>query len=352
MTETETRPKTERGIERPVESNADLPASAADIPHDVTGQTILVTGGAGFIGSHVADAVVADNDVRILDDFSSGTTENVPADVELFVGDVRNPELLGRATDGVDLIFHQAAIVSVGHSVEEPVATVETNAMATVRLLEHARQEDARVVLASSAAIYGQPERVPVSEDHPKAPASPYGLSKLSLDYYAQVYADLYDLPTVALRYFNVYGPRGGGEYSGVIRAFREQALAGDPITVNGDGQQTRDFVHVYDVVRANLAAATTDETGAAFNVGTGDYVTIDELAESIRTAADSDSEIVHSEPRAGDIRESYAETSAAADRLGFEASIPLSVGLQTIPGLDTPNHDEIGESPTVAESE
>jgi UDP-glucose 4-epimerase len=316
------------------------PTTAAELDHDVTGQTVLVTGGAGFVGSHLADALVADNEVRILDNFSSGTTENVPADADLFFGDLRTSNLLEQATDGVDLIFHQAALVSVGQSVREPVATTETNATATVQLLEHARREGARVVLASSAAIYGQPESVPVSEDHPKAPASPYGVSKLSLDRYAQVYADIHDLPTVALRYFNVYGPRGGGEYSGVIRAFREQALAGEPITVEGDGEQTRDFVHVSDVVRANLAAATTEATGRAFNVGTGEYVTINELAELIRAAADSDSEIVHEDPRAGDIRRSYADTAAATEQLGFDASIPLSTGLRTIPGLDAPERD------------
>jgi UDP-glucose 4-epimerase len=306
----------------------------SELDHDVQGQTILVTGGAGFIGSHLTEALVADNDVRVLDDLSGGCPENVPEQAELLVGDVREESALAEAMDGVDLVFHEAAVVSVGHSVDAPVETDETNASATLALLEQARKEDARVVLASSAAIYGQPETVPIPESHPKSPASPYGVTKLTADQYAQIYAELYDLPTVALRYFNVYGPRGGGDYSGVIRVFTEQALADDPITVEGDGGQTRDFVHVRDVVRANLRAATTDHVGEAFNVGTGEYVSIADLAAAIRDAADSDSRIVHVGPRDGDIEHSYAETTAAAERLGFEASIPLSDGLATVPGL------------------
>jgi UDP-glucose 4-epimerase len=191
------------------------------------------------------------------------------------------------------------------------------------------------VVLASSAAVYGQPESVPVEEDHPKEPTSPYGVSKLAVDLYARRYADLYDLETVALRYFNIYGPRQrGGDYSGVITAFVERALDGDPITVHGDGEQTRDFVHVRDVVRANLRAATTEYVGEAFNVGTGDSVTVAELAERVRDATDSDSAVVHTDPREGDIRHSRADVTRASRRLGFEASVPLSEGLATVPGV------------------
>jgi UDP-glucose 4-epimerase len=305
------------------------------LDHDVTDQTVLVTGGAGFVGSHIADALVGENDVRILDDLSSGRREHVPEGANLVVGDIRDSGILSAAMDGVDLVFHEAALVSVARSVEAPLETEATNVAATLRLLEAARREDARVVLASSAAVYGHPESVPVAEDHPTEPTSPYGVSKLAVDLYARRYATLHDLETVALRYFNIYGPRQrGGDYSGVITAFVEQALAGDPITVHGDGEQTRDFVHVRDVVRANLRAATTDHVGEAFNVGTGDRVTIAELAERIRDATGSSSPVVHADPREGDIRHSCADVERARRRLGFAATVPLSEGLSTVPGV------------------
>ncbi|MUV88620.1 NAD-dependent epimerase/dehydratase family protein [Halapricum sp. CBA1109] len=306
-----------------------------DIDHDIAGQNVLVTGGAGFIGSHIADALVADNDVTVLDDLSSGDRANVPEGATLRVGDVTDDADRASAMADADVVFHEAAVVSVSHSVDAPVETNRTNADATLALLEDARREDARVVIASSAAVYGHPEYVPIPEDHPTEPTSPYGISKLTADQYVRLYAELYDLPTVALRYFNAYGPRqAGGDYSAVISTFVEQALAGDPITVNGDGGQTRDFVHVEDIVRANLRAATTDAVGEAYNVGTGDTVRIDELAELIRTAADSDSPIRNVDGRPGDIRHSRADTTAARERLGFEATVALGDGLPTVPGL------------------
>jgi UDP-glucose 4-epimerase len=305
------------------------------VDHDVTGQSVLVTGGAGFIGSHIADALVPENDVTILDNLASGHRKNVPEDAELIVGDVRNDDHRTAAMEGVDIVFHEAAIVSVARSVEAPLETNRTNADATLCLLEDARREDARAILASSAAIYGHPDAVPVAESHPKRPTSPYGMSKLVADHYARVYADLYGLPTVALRYFNAYGPRQpDGDYSGVIGTFVEQARSDVPLTVNGDGEQTRDFVHVTDIVRANVQAATTDATGEAYNVGTGTAVTIGELAERIRTAAGSNSSITTVEERTGDIRHSRADTTAARERLGFAATVPLERGLSTLPSL------------------
>ena len=308
---------------------------AARFEHEIAGKTVLVTGGAGFVGSRIADAVVADNTVRVLDDLSAGSRDAAPQGAELIVADVCDDDRLVAAMDGVDLVFHQAAVVSVARSTEAPVATNRTNVDATLRLLEAAREQDARVVFASSAAVYGHPECVPVDESHPTRPTSPYGVSKLAADQYVRLYASLYDVPTVALRYFNVYGPgQPGGDYSGVITTFVEQALAGDPITVYDDGEQTRDFVHVDDVVRANLRAATTPDVGAAYNVGTGEAVTIAALAERIRALAGSGSSIVTTDARNGDIRHSRAATEAARDRLGFEASIPLSEGLKTLPRL------------------
>jgi UDP-glucose 4-epimerase len=199
-----------------------------------------------------------------------------------------------------------------------------------VNVLEAARKTDTRVVLASSAAIYGHPESTPIDEAHPLDPTSPYGLDKLTADQYTRLYNDLYGLDTVSLRYFNVYGPgQTGGDYAGVITVFIEQALNDDPITVHGDGDQTRDFVFIEDIVQANLLAAKTEHVGAAYNIGTGESITIRELAELIRDITNSDSEIVHTEPRDGDIEHSKADISKATEQLDFEPTVSLREGLK-----------------------
>ncbi|AGB38795.1 NAD-dependent epimerase/dehydratase family protein [Natronococcus occultus] len=295
-----------------------------------TDRTVLITGGAGFIGSHLANALVDDNEVRILDDLSSGTRATVPEDATLIEGDLRDEATRERATTGVDLIFHEAALVSVQGSVEDPLGSHAINATATLELLEAARREDARVVLASSAAIYGHPEGVPIAETDPKTPASPYGIDKLSVDHYARRYHELYGLETVSLRYFNAYGPgQTAGDYSGVISVFCDQALADEPLTVHGDGGQTRDFVFIDDIVQANLQAATTDQVGGAYNVGTGTSVTIRELAEAIVDVTGSSADITHTEGREGDIRHSRADIAAIRSELGYEPTVSLREGLE-----------------------
>lgn len=299
--------------------------------NSLDGLTVLVTGGLGFVGSHLADALVPDAEVRILDDCSTGRRSRRPEEATLIEGDVREPAVVERATRGVDVIFHQAAVVSVGESVADPLGTNQTNLEASLQVLERARREDARVVVASSAAIYGDPETVPIAEDHSMDPTSPYGLQKRAVDGYARLYADLYGLETVALRYFNVYGPRQRGPYSGVVSTFLERAEAGDPIEIEGDGEQTRDFVHVWDVVRANLLAATTDRTGEAFNIGTGRRHSIRRLAEVVREATDSPAGITHREPRPGDVRHSIADVSKARRGLGFEPTVDLKAGIRAL---------------------
>ena len=297
-----------------------------------TGLTTLVTGGAGFVGSHLSTALAEDNDVRVVDDLSTGDASRLPEDVELIRGDVRDRGVLASAMADVDVVFHQAAMVSVERSVEVPRESQAINAAATLDILEVARNVGARVVVASSAAVYGHPESIPVSESDRKEPTSPYGVDKLTADHYARLYADLYDVETVALRYFNVYGPgHSGGSYSGVIDVFAEQARADEPITVHGDGSQTRDFVHVSDVVSANLLAATTEHVGEAFNVGTGRSITIRELAELVADATGSDSEVVHADPRPGDIRRSRADVSKARERLGFSATTRIEEGIRSL---------------------
>ena len=307
-----------------------------------SGLTALVTGGAGFVGSHLARALAEENDVRVLDDLSTGDPSRVPAGAELVRGDVRDRGVLARAMADVDVVFHQAALLTVERSVTAPTESQAVNAAATLDLLEVARNVGARVVVASSAAVYGHPESVPVVESARKEPTSPYGVDKLTIDHYARLYADLYDLETVALRYFNVYGPgHSGGDYSGVIDVFAEQAREGKDVTVHGDGSQTRDFVHVSDVVEANLRAATTDHVGEAFNVGTGRSVTIQELAELVIEATDSTSEIVNTDPRPGDIHRSRADVSKAHDRLGFSATTRVEEGIRSLVGAEpTPPAD------------
>lgn len=297
-----------------------------------TDQSILVTGGAGFIGSHLVETLAADNDVVVVDNLSGGRREWVDDRATLIEGDVRNEQTVARAVDGVDLIFHQAANVSVQRSVEAPVESHETNVDATLRLLEHARNEDARFVFASSAAIYGTPESVPIDESDPKRPTSPYGAEKHAADQYCRLYHDLYDVETVALRYFNVYGPRQrGGQYSGVIDVFLDQADRGEDITVHGDGAQTRDFVHVDDVVAANCLAAVNGTPGEAYNVGTGDSISIRALAELVRETTETTSDIVHVDAREGDIEQSRPSIEKIQAELGFEPRRSLEAELETL---------------------
>lgn len=298
----------------------------------LTERTVLVTGGAGFIGSHIVEALAENNQVRVLDRLSNGTRANLPADIDLIEGDIRSDETVRTAMEDVEVVFHHAAMVSVEESVRNPRDCQAVNSTGTLTILEHARRADARVIVPSSAAIYGTPETVPISETAPKQPTSPYGVSKLAADCYAQQYATLYDLPTVVLRYFNVYGPRQGrGAYSGVISIFLEQATAGGPITVDGDGTQTRDFVHVDDIVQANLLAATTDQTGDAYNIGTGQQTSIRTLAEQVQHITNADAEIVHDDQRTGDIPQSCADINKSRTQLDYEPTVSLRDGLAKI---------------------
>jgi UDP-glucose 4-epimerase len=297
----------------------------------ISGKRILVTGGAGFIGSHIADALVSDNEVVILDDLSTGLLDNVPAEAEFIEGDVRDREVMSDVMEGVDIVFHHAAIVSVQQSVEDPELTHDVTTRATIQLLELARRESARVIFASSAAVYGHPESVPIAETDSTGPTSPYGLAKLNADQYVRLYADLYDVEAIPLRYFNVYGPRQtAGDYSGVISIFLEQARNGGPITVHGDGQQTRDFIHVSDVVQANLRAAVQGVPGKAYNIGTEESISILDLAETVRevVTADDAVEIEYTDAREGDIDQSRATIERATDDFGFTSTVRLEDGL------------------------
>lgn len=298
----------------------------------IRNQSILVTGGLGFIGSHLVDELAEENDVTVIDDRRHAAEYTPPESVEFIEGDIRDRQLLAKASDGLDLIFHEAAIVSVDESINDPLGSHGVNVGGTLAVLEQARQVDARVVFASSTAIYGEPTEIPIEESDPKSPESPYGAQKLAGDIYSRQYAELYGLETISLRYFNVYGPRQRpGPYGGVISIFVDQALSNQPITVHGDGSQTRDFVYVDDVVRANLMAATTDRTGESYNVGTGTETSILAIAEGVRKLTDSDSEIVHVDAREGDIRRSRADGSRAMHELGFSTTVQLEPGLRDL---------------------
>jgi len=290
--------------------------------------TVLVTGGAGFIGSHLTAALLPETDVRVLDDFSTGEPSKIPDGAAVFRADIRNEDALDRAMADVDVVFHLAAVVSVEQSVSNPIESHRVNVDGTLAVLERARREDARVVVASSAAVYGDPDELPVDETAATDPLSPYGADKLAADTYARVCADAYDLPVAVLRFFNVYGPGQRGPYSGVVDAFLQRAFADDPLVIHGDGEQTRDFVHVADVVRTLLAAASTADTGRAFNVGTGESVSINELADVVRDATGTSAGVEHVDARPGDIRESRADCTRLRDRLGVAPDVSLREGI------------------------
>jgi len=308
-------------------------SGSSDAVAAVQGKQIVITGGAGFIGSHLADAFVDANDVTVVDNCSSGTTANIPTEATFIHGDLRDADTINALPTDVDIIFHQAGIVSVEQSYRSPQVSHDVNVGATLSLLSYAQRVDARLVFASSCAVYGSAETVPISESHPTNPSSPYGVDKLAADHYVRVFGDCYDVPVVVLRYFNVYGPRQSTEYSGVIDVFRRQTVNNEPITVHGDGSQSRDFVHVSDVVQANAAAALTKEVGHAYNVGTGTSVTIAELAEEIRSLVGSSSEIVYTEPRPGDIQQSVADLHQSENGLGYTPQIELQTGLRSLLG-------------------
>jgi nucleoside-diphosphate-sugar epimerase len=298
----------------------------------------LVTGGAGFIGSHIAEALLAaGHRVRVMDNLSTGHERNLAGlDVEFVRADVRDREAVLAAAAGADGVFHEAALVSVPESVEKPEENHEINITGTLNVLLAARRSGVRrVVLASSAAIYGENPELPKREDMLPEPLSPYAIGKLAGEYYLGVFAGLYGLQTVSLRYFNVYGPRQDPRsmYSGVISKFSDVLAAGGTPTVFGDGGQTRDFVFVKDVARANLLAMATERAGRGevFNIGTGRRVSLLDLLATLAGILGRTVQPVLAPPRAGDIRHSVSDISRAAAVLGFTPATPLSEGLRAL---------------------
>jgi nucleoside-diphosphate-sugar epimerase len=299
-------------------------------------RSALVTGAAGFIGSHLVDTLLKEGWTVIgLDNFSTGARSNLlnaSGAFKLIQGDIRDETALETAIKGVDVVFHHAAAISVPNSVEYPAQTTDMNCTGTARLLEAARDAGVdRVILASSAAVYGSNVEIPVSEDAPTAPESPYALSKRYTEQLALQYAEQYELDVIVLRYFNVFGPRQDpeGEYAAVIPQFIQLMADGQRPVIYGDGEQSRDFVHVDDVVAANLAAATTDCDGEIFNVAGGDRITINELVETLNTVLGTDIQPTYDDPRPGDVRHSQASISKAESMLGYSPSVDLEAGLR-----------------------
>ena len=297
---------------------------------------VLVTGGAGFIGSHLTELLVTEgHEVAVLDDLSTGRFANlarVRGRIAFEAGDVCDPERVARLADGVEVIFHQAALASVERSLADPRAATAVNFGGTLNVLEAARAQGVRrVVFASSSSVYGDSEALPKHEDLPVAPLSPYAASKAAAEAMLRAYHASFGIECVSLRYFNVYGPRQDpeGPYAAVIPKFMTACLAGDPLRIQGDGLQTRDFTFVADVARAVLAAAhAPDPLADPINIGAGVSVSILELAHAVAAACGREASIEHEAPRAGDVRDSLADVTRAKERLGWSAETSLADGL------------------------
>jgi UDP-N-acetylglucosamine/UDP-N-acetylgalactosamine 4-epimerase len=302
-----------------------------------SGRAALVTGGAGFIGSHLVDGLLdLGARVRVLDDLSNGKRENLAhcaGRIEFLEGDIRDIAVCQKACEGIDVVFHQAALGSVPRSMKDPATSLAVNVGGTANVLTAARDQGARrVVYASSSSVYGDSPRLPKREGEEGRPLSPYALSKVVDEELAEVYERCFDLELVGLRYFNVYGPRQDpdGPYAAVIPRFFKACLVGEAPVIYGDGEQSRDFTFVTDAVAANLqaSAAPRSACGRAYNIAGGRRTSINALAAAVREAVGGGPEPIHEAPRPGDVAHSLADLSAAGRDLGYAARVELSDGL------------------------
>ena len=308
--------------------------------------TALITGVAGFIGSSLADALLDRGyTVRGIDNFATGRQQNIDSlsdrsGFSFTEADIRDADAVADVVDGVDYVFHQAAVPSVPRSVEDPVTSTDANCTGTATVLDEARKAGVdTVVVASSSSVYGSSKELPKVETMTEQPESPYALSKYYTEKLALQFSDLYDIDTVALRYFNIFGPSQDpeGEYAAVIPKFIDLMLAGDRPVIYGDGEQSRDFTYIENAIQANIKAAEGDVTGEAFNVGTGGRVTVNELVESLNELLKTEIDPIYDDPRPGDVRHSHADISKAEELLGYEPTVGFDKGLErTIPVLKT----------------
>ena len=287
----------------------------------------LVTGGAGFIGSNIVRRLLElGHEPVVLDNVSSGYRENLVPGVAFFDGDVRDRESVKAAIDGCGVVLHLAASVGNARSIADPQTDSAINVVGTLNVLEAARAQGIeRVVFSSSAGVFGELKTLPIAEDHPQDPDSPYGTSKLAAEKMCLVYNKLYGMRNVCLRYFNVYGPHQRFDaYGNVIPIFADRILKGVPMTIFGDGEQTRDFVNVADVAAANLAAAFTADVRGVFNIGSGGRITINELARVMQEVSGVHVGVEYAPERPGDVRDSLADISAARAAFGFAPVVPI----------------------------
>ena len=300
--------------------------------------TALVTGAAGFIGSSLAGALLDRGyTVRGMDNFETGrevALEPLEGREEFTFtdADIRDADTMADLTDGVDYVFHQAAVPSVPRSVDDPVTTTDANCTGTATVLDAARKNDVdSVVVASSSSVYGSSEQLPKVETMESNPESPYALSKYFTEKLALQCSDLYDIDTAALRYFNIFGPRQdpNGEYAAVIPKFIDLMLDGDRPVIYGDGEQSRDFTYIDNAIQANILAAESDVTGEAFNVGTGGRVTVNELVETLNDQLGIDIDPIYDDPRPGDVRHSHADISKAESLLGYDPAVGFDEGIE-----------------------
>jgi len=296
----------------------------------------LVTGGAGFIGSHIVERLVGMGEkVRVLDNFTSGGLNNLCGfmdKTELILGDLLDQEVVQKAMEGVEVVFHEAALRSVPFSVENPALVNRVNVEGTVNVLVAARNAGVRrVVYASSSSVYGNTKELPKREHLAPSPVSPYAVSKLTGEYYLKVFAELYGLETVSLRYFNVFGPRQDptSQYASVIPRFIRWAYRGEPLEVHGDGLQSRDFTYIDNVVNANLQAAhSRNGIGGVFNVGQGKAYTLLDLVDLLQEILGRDLHLLHTADRPGDVRHTLADISRTESSLGYHPQVSFEEGI------------------------
>jgi UDP-glucose 4-epimerase len=302
-----------------------------------TGKTVLVTGGAGFIGSHLTRRLLADGyEVRVLDNFATGKRENledVEDSIELVEGDIQSYERVHNAVRGCELVFHQAAMPSVPRSIQDPLTSTSVNVTGTLNVLLASRDEGVeRVVYASSSSVYGANPALPKHEDMPTLPMAPYAVSKLAGEGYCRSFHRVYGLDTVALRYFNVFGPGQDptSQYAAVIPNFITAFLEGTQPTVHGDGEQSRDFCFISNVIDANLGAAEAggEAAGEAFNIACGERTSLNRMLDMLRSQTGKDLEATYVDPRPGDVPHSQADISKAADVLGYRPVVGMAEGL------------------------
>jgi nucleoside-diphosphate-sugar epimerase len=301
----------------------------------------LITGGAGFIGSHIVEHLLQSNhQARVLDNFTTGKRDNLAfatgnANLEIIEGDIRDADAMVAAVSGVDGVFHEAALVSVPKSVEQPALSFDINVKGTFTVFDAARLAGVRrVVYASSAAVYGDNEHLPLSETEVPIPLSPYGLDKLYTEHLGALYQSLYGQEMLALRYFNVFGPRQdpGSAYSGVISIFVDHLKSDKVPRIYGDGEQTRDFVYVGDIVQANLKAMFSDYAGfRVFNVGCGRQTSLNQLLSQLKELTGSPVTPTYADARVGDVRHSLSDISKIQKDLGYAPAFSLAEGLRLL---------------------